>query len=142
MIKLSCGICRKIGEPNYGSRGASVNLEMDLESSSAIDSHLQDHIRSLFAVARGAVDEELRTDHASSEVPAPATPPPAANGGNNGARMATQAQLRAIKAICDRLKLDPDRQARERFNCTLAELTLPNASSLIGHLKGLPISVK
>jgi hypothetical protein len=28
-MKLNVGLSRKVGEPNYGSRGASVNLELD-----------------------------------------------------------------------------------------------------------------
>ncbi len=32
MIKLNAGFSRKVGEPNYGSRGASVNVELELES--------------------------------------------------------------------------------------------------------------
>ena len=32
MLKLSTGFSRKVGEPNFGSRGASVNLEIEIDS--------------------------------------------------------------------------------------------------------------
>ncbi len=31
-LKLNVGLSRKVGEPNYSSRGASVNLELELDS--------------------------------------------------------------------------------------------------------------
>jgi hypothetical protein len=30
MLKLNAGLSRKVGEPDYGSRGASVNLELEV----------------------------------------------------------------------------------------------------------------
>ena len=67
MIKLNAGFSRKVGEPNYSSRGASVNLEMEVESST-IDSPDKMHhkIKSLFTLARTAVDEELKNGHAET----------------------------------------------------------------------------
>jgi len=61
MIKLNAGFSRKVGEANYSSRGASVNLELELESSMIADpDRMQDKIRALFKLARSAVDEELK----------------------------------------------------------------------------------
>ncbi|MGZ0174755.1 MAG: hypothetical protein ACKVHE_35095 [Planctomycetales bacterium] len=34
-MKLNVGLSRKIGEPNFGSRGASVNLELELAGRAA-----------------------------------------------------------------------------------------------------------
>ena len=60
MIKVNAGISRKVGESNYGSRGASVNVELELDSSSAADpQQLQQKIKQLFRMAKVAVDEEL-----------------------------------------------------------------------------------
>ncbi len=134
MIKLNAGISRKIGQPNFGSRGASVNVELELESSAAQDTNvLQQKIRGLFAIAKTAVDEELGRTSAGAGRPAQS---PASNGARD-ARPATDSQLRAIRAISERLGLDPEAQAQQQFNRALDELSLPEASRLIDHLKGL-----
>ena len=67
MIKLNAGFSRKVGEANYSSRGASVNLELELESS-VIESpeKMHERIRALFALARRAVDEELQNGSVSA----------------------------------------------------------------------------
>ena len=38
-VTLNVGYSRKIGEPNYGSRGASVNLQIEREAALAGDAH-------------------------------------------------------------------------------------------------------
>ena len=77
MIKLNAGLSRKVGEANYGSRGASVNLELEIESST-IDTpdKLHDRIRSLFSLARKAVDEELRNGNGNGSTVPKADPAP------------------------------------------------------------------
>ena len=73
MIKLNAGLSRKVGQPNFSSLGASVNLELELESSLVSDpDKMHDKIRSLFTLARKAVDEELKNGHPEST---PATKP-------------------------------------------------------------------
>ncbi len=63
-LKLNVGLSRKIGEANYSSRGASVNVEMELESALVQEPEkFQGRIRQLFGMARDAVDEELRNGH-------------------------------------------------------------------------------
>ena len=60
MIKLNAGFSKKVGEPNFGSRGASVNVDLEVESA-LIDQPeaLQERIRRLFVLARKAVEDEL-----------------------------------------------------------------------------------
>ena len=56
MLKLNIGVSQKVGQPNYGSRGASAHLELELESELvAQPAQLQERIRHLFALARDAV---------------------------------------------------------------------------------------
>jgi hypothetical protein len=136
MLKLNAGISRKVGEPNYGSRGASVNLELEVESN--LLQHpdgLTDRIRKLFGMAREAVDQELN---------GPRQPSGRSHAGgdgrsNGGHRPATVSQLRAIRAICQQRNLDADQAANERFGVSsVDELTLTEASTLIDELKSQP----
>lgn len=144
MIKLNCGVSRKVGEPAYGSRGATCNVELELESSASQDTQLlHDRIRKLFAVARSAVDEELGLTNGNNGKTNPAAQPgpkqPTAQPKNgNTPRPATESQIRAINAICERLGLNADEQARQRYKHGLADLSLPEASAMIDALKNSP----
>ena len=71
MIKVNCGFSRKVGEANYGSRGASVNLELELATEAAHDGDaLQDKIKRMFILAKKAVDDELNGQAAPADPPA------------------------------------------------------------------------
>lgn len=83
MLKLNVGFNRKTGEANYGSRGASVNLEIEVESGLVREpDKLQSKIDYLFGLAKASVETQLNGGNP------PQQPQPAAssNGsGNNGA---------------------------------------------------------
>jgi hypothetical protein len=91
MLRLNIGFNRKVGEANFGSRGASVNLEIEVESGVVREPEkLQAKINYLFDLAKASVDAQL---NGSTE---PQQPPPVAannNGGNgsygNGSRHAS-----------------------------------------------------
>lgn len=146
MIKLNAGFSRKVGEPNYSSRGASVNLELEIAADLAQDPEgLMDRIRRLFQLARTAVDQELhngtsgpngRSDPPRSE--RPSNPDPS-QGPRSSGRPATDSQLRAIRAIADRRHLDAESAARDHFGVGLNRLSLPEASTLIDALKARPM---
>jgi hypothetical protein len=60
-VKLNIGLSRKVGEPNYGSRGASIHLEVELENGVLNDPALmRDRVQDLYALARQSVDDELQ----------------------------------------------------------------------------------
>jgi hypothetical protein len=145
MLKLNAGFSRKIGEPNYGSRGASVNVELEVESNLISDPDgLMGRIRNLFALAKRAVDAELQTGPADD--PNTATPGRSSRAPQNNRpvdgdtiRYATASQVRAIRAICGRQGINPQQLANDRFQVAdLDELTLREASALIDELKGAP----
>lgn len=163
-LKLNVGLSRKVGEPNYGSRGATVNLELEVDSTLAAEpDRLQERIRELFGLAKASVDEELRVAPSSPNFPsqhatcqaADNTRQQHANGRSGAARSATGAyrsngngrqaannpppatasQIRALHAIAKRLGLILEAEIKNRFDITdAAVLTIAEASQLIDEL--------
>lgn len=125
----------KIGLPDYGSKGASVNLELELDTS-LVNSpdRLQDHIKALFEQARIAVEAELFGREAS---PGHAQNGSSANSSRNGhhrqnGRPATDSQVRALHAIANRQKLDLSALLERQYRVSRPEdLSLQQASQLI-----------
>ena len=148
MLKLNIGFTKKVGEANYGSRGASVNLELELDSSLVGDAdRLKERIRQLFGLAKTSVDEELAAaagqPATNSNNAASAQSPGNGHVGKSngrlrdGTRAATASQVRALNAIADRRKLDLNALLAERFQIDdPAGLTITEASNLIDELKG------
>ena len=65
-LKLNVGVSRKVGLPNYGSVGASCNLEMELEAG-LLEKDLDGfhaRIRGAYVAAHQAVHDELARLHA------------------------------------------------------------------------------
>ena len=59
-LRLNVGASRKVTDNNYGSRGASVNLELELDTSLVAEPQkLQERIRDLFDLVRTSLAEEL-----------------------------------------------------------------------------------
>lgn len=139
MLKLNVGFTKKIGEANYGSRGASVNLELELDSSLVVDAaRLKERVRHLFGLAKASVDEELAAGAGQAALDGNGPAAGQTTGRRrDGTRSATASQVRALNAIADRRKLDLPTLLFERCQIRdTAGLTITEASSLIDELKG------
>ena len=144
-VKLNIGLSRKVGEANYGSRGASVNLEVELDSGIISDhQRFQERVRALYAQARQSINAELDLPTEGPAIEQPVAQrnghAPAHNGNGSQGRQeggsATQSQVRAIFAIARRNRLDPKNLVLERFGLERPEdLSIRDASSLIDDLK-------
>ena len=148
-MKLNVGLSRKVGEPNYGSRGASVNLELELDNSLVEQpDRLRERIRQLYQLAKVSVDEELNgVGHQPSNGSGSGIDQYRMNGngssnGNgrssngHGPRQATSSQVKAIHAIAGRNRIDVGRLVQDRFNVQRPDdLSISDASSLIDELK-------
>ncbi len=148
-LKLTVGLSKKVGLPSYGSLGASCGLEVELPDPAlhADPEAFQRQVRDAFAACARAVQEELDR----RRLP-PADPPIHGRGDHhdgsdnhaarfNGAdgrrhRPATGAQVRALRAICNRRDMDLEGLVGERFGVDGPEgLSVAEASRLIDELQ-------
>ena len=126
MLKLNVGFNRKTGEANYGSRGASVNLELEAESGLASDPEkLRERIRFLFGLAKASVEEELNGHTSNGHSAAHASANGNGHGNGNGRRRdaprkATASQARALNVIADRQGVNLAALLRQRFGVSQA----------------------
>ncbi|NNJ24335.1 hypothetical protein [Alienimonas chondri] len=148
MLKLNAGLSRKIGLPNYGSRGAMVNVEIELPADVLKDPEkLRRQVRGCFETLRAAVDEELGvTPQSCNDVQEQRWRPsadPRRNGRDNehaadgnGGPPATEKQVRALHASARRAGVGLADELRERFGVVTADvLTRRQASEAIDGLK-------
>ncbi|WP_164104202.1 hypothetical protein [Candidatus Laterigemmans baculatus] len=144
-MKLNVGLSRKIGESNYGSRGASchVEVELDFATLSHDPARFQQRVQEAFAACRQAVEEELARPSAgdASDPPRPSqalrSAPANRNiGSDRSPRPATAAQVKAIRAIAHRAGIQIASELTTRYGVRTPEaLDLRQASQLIDALK-------
>lgn len=153
-LKLNVGVSRKVGQPDYGSIGASCNLELELEVG-LIERDVEAfhaRVRAAYVAVRRAVNDELaRLQTGAEQQPELPTRSahPVLNGRANGEiragavpaarsrqrRPATENQLRAIRLIAAREGVGLDGLLRERRVNQPEDLSLRQASDLIGTLR-------
>jgi hypothetical protein len=159
-IKVNLGVSKKVGMPDYGSAGASCNLEME------VDAHLLEtdldgfhqRVRTVYVAAQQAVHDELsrlqgqpapapvetrngtpdRPAHRNGHATTSARP---AGNRTRPPRPATVNQVRAIQAIARRLGADLEGLLREEFAVERVEdLSMAEASRMIDDLKATSAS--
>lgn len=153
--KITVGLSKKIGQPGYGSLGASCQVEINLDG--VTDDHdigaLKEKARQAFMACSQAVHEELSRQQSQKQTNGQST-----NGVNgresahshsqngNGSyrpenersriRLATSSQVRAIEAIAERQRLNLGHLLYDRFGVERpADLSIADASHLIDELK-------
>jgi hypothetical protein len=160
-LNLIVGLAKKVGLPDYGSLGASCNVEVELDAHLLVrdPSGFQTQVRQAFAACSQAVQEELARQvpaNVQATGPAPASnhqandPPSGRTNGraetgrqrtdrprSNG-RRATASQVRAIYGIAHGHKLDLSQELRNRFGVDRPDdLSLQDASQFIDDLRAM-----
>ena len=156
MLKLHAGVSKKVGLPGFSSASASCTIEAELDSSL-----LQDHegfqivVQRAYASCEKAVQDQINrltsdsTDNLNQpqEIVEVRTAPAIQGASVNriptsqftnqpSPRPATASQVKAIRAIAARRKIDLVGLLREKFGLTTAdELGIRQASNLIDELK-------
>jgi hypothetical protein len=147
-IKVNVGFSRKVGEPNYGSRGASVQLEVELDRTAIDDAErFRWEIERIFERVRDSVDRELQRrlspppPHEPPGCCGECSPPRDQDGGHRAQRLATPNQVRAIQTMARHRGVDLCRLFSAGLNGkTTDELTIEEASLLIDQLNSIPVS--
>ena len=158
-LKLTTGIAKKVGLPDYGSLGASCAVEIELDASlleQDLDAFHR-NVQNAFVACSQAVNDELARHQApadsnnSQPTNQPETrpqPTSRANGnhtngngnGSNGHR-ASQKQQNYINQLAGQIRGLGSRRmeslSQKMFGKPLADLTSLNASSLIDMLKAV-----
>ena len=154
-MKLNVGLCRKIGQPDYGSLGASCNVEVELSGSllqEDLDAfHRQ--VRNAYVACAQAVNDELARHQSTNSLPkssdnsgagqsrreVPADPGNGHTG--NGGRSATEKQVTYIRQLSGQIKGLGVRRlealSQRMFGKPVAGLTSLDASGLIDTLKAI-----
>ena len=164
MLKLNIGFNRKQGEANYGSRGASVNLEVEIESALVREpDKLQAKIDYLFDMAKKSVDAQLNGSGHLEPAPAAsianrnsngpygngqtsgngshAGAGSNGNGNGNGGHRASEKQMNFVNQLARSIhglgvrKLET--LTGKMFGKSVADLTTLDASALIDTLKAI-----
>ena len=145
-LKINVGLNRKVGEANYGSRGACVNFEVEVEPTLVEKpDQLRERVRYLFQLAKTSVEEELN-GHGAQDA---ANPGHNGNGnagvsntnGNGHGHQATDKQLGYARQLAGQVQGLGQRRLDEltikMFGKPITELTTLDASGLIDMLKQL-----
>lgn len=128
-MKLIIGCSRKIGQPNYGSEGASCGLELELDQSSLDNpTALAERIRAAYQIVQRAVEDQLER----------AAEPPEADDLGPGDPAHDRRQLPPAGPPRRQPDRQPDRPQRDRAGYG-SEGDLPvNARQLAGWLNHEP----
>ena len=143
-VKINVGLSKKIGQDNFGSLGATCNVEFELDGGydNGSTERFRDAVKRAYAACREAVESELsgseaiKTSKLGGQHKSPDRLTNQRVAAGSQTRGATANQIRAIHAIANGNKARLSDILRNRFSVSRPdELSIGDASSLIDQLK-------
>jgi hypothetical protein len=137
-MRLTVGVSKKVGLPEYFSVGASCELELELEAGLLDDPEaFHERAHDAYVACHRAVFDELNRLNATAATMAPQTGAPAGRPrGGRPRKPATPSQVRALAAIAKARHADLAGLLRDEFGVDRPEdLSVAEASRVIDTLK-------
>ena len=146
MIRLNVGLSRKIGQANYGSKGGSVNLEVEVAD---LDhDKLKESIHRLFNLAKQSLEEELGAevhevqDRPVVQVTAQATGQTLQEAVSAQGKLVTGKQLSFLQNLARTQRRDLQKECFQEFETFPERLTSKQASGLIEKWRGSLVTAR
>ena len=135
MIRLNVGLSRKIGQANFGSKGGSVNLEVEVAD---LDhTKLRESIHNLFNLARKSLEDELGQDGVDVldkpvvQVTVRPERQTLQEAVANNAKLVTGKQLSFLQNLARTQRRNLEQECEQAYQALPERLTSKQASSLI-----------
>jgi len=135
MIRLNVGLSRKVGQANFGSKGGSVNLEVEVAD---LDHNkLKESIHRLFNLAKQSLEDELGTEGQEAQTKPVVQVSVQPSGQTLQEAVATQGklvtgkQLSFLQNLARTQRRDLQKECLEQFETFPERLTSKQASALI-----------
>ena len=136
VIRLNVGLSRKVGQANFGSKGGSVNLEVEVAD---LDQNkLKESIHRLFNLAKQSLEEELGAegqgevhDKPVVQVTAQATGQTLQEAVATNCRLVSGKQITYLQNLARTQRRNLEQECEQAFQTLPERLTSKQASQLI-----------
>ena len=146
MIRLNVGLSRKVGQANFGSKGGSVNLEIELAD---LDNNkLRESIHKLFSLAKQSLEDELGTEGQDSQEKPVVQVSVQPSGQTLQEAVATQGrlvtgkQLSFLQNLARTQRRNLEQECEQAFQTFPERLTSKQASTLIERWRNAPVMAR
>ena len=150
MLKLNVGLNRKVGEPNFGSRGGSVHMEVEMDNSLMQEpERLRETVSRLFAMVRTSLEQELGAEAPKVNADKPVVQVAVQQEGQTlqeavtaNCRLASGKQLSFLQNLARTQRRNLEQECEQAYQTFPERLTSKQASALIEKWRNAPVMTR